>query len=472
MTTKVLIVGLATDGPDNKVALMRDERDLLRVFGGLYTERSTISATASAVSLSYDPYKVPTTILNGTQRNYLYAPSLSGQIILFGSVGGTGAQLDLQYTPYLGKGDLVWAARNWIQNTGQMPYIARVPGQRATLEVGNWRFAARYHGLKYNDVLISYTSGGVLTISGLEPNYPSLTYSGYNINDLQELVDRDFEIGTSPVYIERATSTLSTFSRNLTGGLDGSWSDTSFQQMLDGINIPTDCSHILFLAPVTSGYVTILASHMALENVQPRMMLFSAPDYTPTVENYLFSLSSTLPVRHSMLGLVLGTVRMELNGRIVDRYAIEGASLALAQSQNGNLTNLPIPARSFYPQLSETELDNFKLGGIMCVARHILNDISTYEAVTSSRANTFLFSSKIAEIAALVYSYLLPLLGSIWPSGPSKELSDALIRRLAPIEWITIESVQCVVVQDTLYVSIQGALPDEILKINFTVKNI
>jgi len=465
------LVGLATDGPENKVSLMRDERDLLRLYGGLYTERFTLEATGTSVTLDYEPYRVPSTSLNSVLRDYLYAPAVSGQQILFGSVGGSGAQLDLQYSPYLGPSDLLWAGRKWLQQTGQMPYIARVPGSRASVEVGNWKFSARYHGQKYNNVRVVYT-GSTLTVSGLEPNYPTLTYSGYNVNDLRELVERDFEIGTSPVYIERADTVIPTFSQTMTGGADGVFDTSSFQSILDGLNMPADCSHVVFLTPLTSSFVQSVSDMYRETNVQPRMFFFAAPEFTTTAELYLFYLNTWLPARHPMIGMVLGTVGWELDGRTVSRYAVESVGVALAQSQNSNPTNMAIPAKTFSPQLTEADLDNFKLGGIMCVTRHIMADISTYEAVTSARTETFLYSSKVAEIAAIAYPYLTPFLGSILPMGPNAQLAQGLKQALSAIEWLTVESVDCLVVLDTMYVTISGILPDEILKISFTVKNV
>lgn len=467
-------MGLATDGPENKVSLMRDERDLLRLFGGLYTERFSVSSTGTTTTLEYEPYRLPTNTVDNIKLDYLYAPSISGQVIVFGSLGGSGGQVDQRYTPYLGKSDLLWAARSWLKNTGQMPYIARLAGTRATLSIGDWKFCAKYHGAKYNNVVVAYSSGSTftLTVSGLVPNYPTLTYSGYNVNDLRELLERDFEIGTSPVYIERWGTTLSTFSTYLTGGADGSFSASSVQQFFDGANIPADCSHILFLAPVSSSYMTQVVDLYTQQNVQPRMLLWAAPEYSTTSELYLFQLGSVLPARHPMVGLVLGTVRMELDGRTVDRHSVEAAAQALSQGQNGNITNLSLSAKSFAPYLTASELEQFKLGGIMCVTRHIRADISTHEGVNSARSNTFLFSSKIAEIAAVCYPFVAPFLGTILADGPHPELEGALKQKLAQIQWISIEQVQCVVMRDTMYVSVQGALPDEILTITFTVKNV
>jgi hypothetical protein len=437
----------------------------------MYTERTTLTATASSFALDYEPYSVPRNVVQSTLKDYLYATSVSGQTLYFGSVGGSGSLTDLTYTPYTGKSDLLWAARKWLQSTGQMPYVLRVPGVKAQLTVGDWTFTARYQGARYNSLTITNT-GGTLTISGLEPNYPTATYAGYTATELKVLLERDFELGMSPVYVDRWTSTLPTFTRPLTGGADGVFSTESVQQLLDAATIPADCSHVVFLTPITSAYMSSIYDYFLDENVQPHMFLFAAPDYTPTMDLYLFQLNNVLPFRHPMVGLVLGTVRMEFDGREVDRYSVEAAALGLQRADGLNITNIPVPALSFSPSPTEDDLNNLKLGGVMSITRHIGNDISTYEGVNSARVNSFLFSSKVAEIAAVAYKYLYQFLGSNIPDGNSEPIARTLKTLLNTINWVTIDSVTCVIVQSVMYVDILGSLPNEILSINFQIKNL
>jgi hypothetical protein len=147
---KFLIVGLATDGPDYEVLLPTSERELHSMLGGLYNKRYTISAAATGLTLDYEPFSLPSTVLNQTKRDYLYAPSASGNTFLFGSLGGSGGVVDVSYIPYLGQNDLLFAARSWFKSNNSFPYVVRIGGTQASLQVGDWKFSAKYSGQKWS----------------------------------------------------------------------------------------------------------------------------------------------------------------------------------------------------------------------------------------------------------------------------------------------------------------------------------
>jgi hypothetical protein len=470
MEAKILLVGVATDGPHNEAMLPQSERQLVQMLGGNYVQRCTVSATATAQNLTYEPYLMPTNTVNGIKQ-YLYSPSVSGQQLSFGSVGGTGASVDLQYSPYLGQSDLLWAARKMLAETGEMPAIARVGGTYASLSVGNWKFISRFPGLKYNSLTLSYT-GGVFTISGLEPNFPTLTYgSTYSINEIKQLLDRDFDLGLSPVAVQDWTPTLPTFSTQLTGGTDGSMSTASIESFLQDGHVPSEIAYIVFLAPVTSSFIQLMADLYQSQSVQPRMLFFAAPDYFAPTYDWLYDCQVRLPVRHGLMCAFVGTTRMRLFGREVQRYAVEAATIGLSKQMSANLTNVSVPAVDFSPVLSETDLDLCKSAGFIPLMRYIGNDISVYEGTNSSGGPPYLYSAKIAEIMAVANAYCQQFLGSAMQNGAQPGIRQELITRLGRLTRVTIDDVTVIVAGDTMYVTIDAYIANEILSLSFTIKN-
>lgn len=467
---KFLICGLATDGPNYIPTTPRTERDFRSLYGAQFTERRTITATASSMLLTYTPLDLPANQI-GTRTNYLFSPVVSGQTLFFGSVGGTGAQVDVTYTPYTGMSDLLWSARKWLEETNDVPYLMRVGGECATLTIQGWTFCARYPGARYNAVSMMCT-GGVLTISGLEPNYPTMTYN-YPKRQFKALIDRDFELGVCPVRVQSASgTTMQDFvATNLTGGTDGTMSDATITNFFDLSTIPDEVSHILFLTPITQSFLTQLASNIRDGVFQPRMIFCPMPTYTAPTTGYIQSLATSLPYRHNLVCGVLGSVESTLRTVRKTRYSAEMVALGFARAAHYNLSNVQIPALSCDPVLTADELTLLKLNGIVCVTRHILRDISTYEGCVLGLGQSFLFSSKTAEVQAIASSYLRQYLGRSLQQGPQPAMQDALKLALSTINWLRIESVECVLVESVLYTSIVGSMPNEILTITFQIRN-
>lgn len=462
-------MGLATDGPNYIPVQSDNEREILRLFGAQYTERNTITATASTLQLEYEPMDRPQNSVNG-RVDYLYNPTVSGSILVFGTVGGTGATLDVTYTPYLGQEDLLWSARKWFEETRNLPYLMRVSGTHAQISVSGWSFIARYAGAKYNACTVAYT-GGVFTITGMEPNYPTLTYTA-SAAQLKPLIDRDYAMGLSPLRLQNSLGSLGSFAATaLTGGLDGSMSQSTFQDFFDLATVPYDVSHILFLTPVTSGFISLVAQEMAAGTFQPRLFFMPLPAYVAPASSYVQSLSTSLPYRHSMIVGVLGTAESTLRTGRRTRWAAEMATLGFALSNSYNLTNVKVPAFSFDPLLSENDLKLMKLNGLLPLNRYIYNDIGTYEGCVMGLNQSFLFSSKTAEVQAIAAGYLHRFFGQNLQQGPQPAITEALKGRLSAINWLTIEEVDCVVVGEVLYCTVTGTMPGEILDISFQVRN-
>lgn len=470
MPSRILLVGLATDGPSNVAFLPKNEKELRELYGGGYTERFVVSPTATSVTLSYTPWTLPTNKVND-EDSQLYAPYIDDTSILFGTVGGSGNQtIDLTYLPYVGKSDLICASRKYFENTGSSPYVMRLGGQKASITTSNnWTFEAKYPGAKYNSVKVAF-SGLVLTVSGLAPNYRNNTYSG-TAESIKKQVDHDFSLGLCPVRIVQNVTSLSSFSTFLSGGTDGSFSSSDLADMLDAHAIPADVTHIVCLAEISSGHITELNASLQDPGIQPRFYMFNAPSYSSPGSSWVISMESALPERNNMIGAVVGTVESTLGGVQVTRYAVEAASLGFFRRDGFNITNTPVDVRSWTPVLTEDELDTLKDGGFMALNRFILNDIGVYQGTTIAGRTSFLYSSKLSEIYAVANNYCLPFLGRQVADGYHPEIASALMLQLAAIQFFVVTAVQVYVVEGVMEVYIEGDLPGEILRISFTIKN-
>lgn len=470
MTGSLLFVGLAADGPSNIPIKISDERTLLRTFGGIWTQRETITSAASSVSLYYEAYSPPANIVD-SKPQYLYSPTATGTVYYFGTIGGTGNHvLDIVYTPYFGKNDLLFALRKHLETTGRGVYGMRIGGSKATGSFAGWIVESVYAGAKYNSVAVALTATG-LQISGLEPNYATLSYSFSSSGAWNAQFQRDYELGLSPIRIQTMGSTNTTFSFTLSGGTNGSFSDSEISEFFDVLNLPANISHIVLLTPASSSIIENIYSLLWDTSNQPRMFLLPAPTFTSPASSWATTMQTTLPSRHNLIGLVVGDTLTSLQGRTVSRFAAEGAAIGLSKADGYNLTNTPVDAVGFSPLLTEVELDNLKARGFMSLMRYIRNDICVYEGVTSAAENSFLFSSKVAEIYSVTYKLLTPLLGAPIISGDQPQLTATLRTALSQINYIIIDTVEVVAFYDSLSVKITAILPHEILSIQFTIKN-
>lgn len=474
METKLVLVGLACDGPSGAPIRARDEQQLMQLFGGLHTERHALSATATGVTLVHQPLTLPTSACSGV-RNYLYSPAASGQSFTFGSVGASGAVVDVTYVPYLGKSDLLWATRKFLSSTGTMPYVLRMPGEYATLNVEHagvtWSFISRYHGERYNDLLLTSPDGASLTVRGLEPNFPVLQYDG-TPTEIVALMERDYDLGLLPLRLETwDPSTLPTFAANLSGGLNGSFSDANMQSLFRDVELPADVSHIVMLAPVTSSMLSSATDAWTNEGRQPRAVFVQARDYVAPTYNWLYASQQAIPFAHPMFTAFVGTTQMQLDGLQLERYAVEAVAIAWHNTQAFNLTNMSLPVVDFEPVLSETDLDLCKSAGYCTLMRYIGHGISVYQGTNMATSPSFLYSSKLAEVYAVAYKYCVQFYGAPLKDGVQSRMEKNLMDLLQVIKWITVEDVSVTFVGDTLYVEITVFLPGEILTISFNVRN-
>lgn len=469
-----LIIGLATDGPSYVPYKPRDERELNSLFGGNFIERQTISQSATAITLLFEPWAVPINEVD-SKRSYLYHPTLNPlnrAQLFFGNIGPSGNHTtDLTYTPYLGKQDLILAAKRYYQLTGSMPWVVRIGGTTASYSGQGWVFEAKYPGTKFNSVTI-LSSGTSIVVSGLVPNFPLKSYTYSSSANLIRDINLDFDFGISPIICTQAgTAMLTSGTYTLVGGTNGSFSDADISSFLNNYTMPIGASHVLLLSTATSGMISHLTTHLTDKTNQPRMFFTNAPAYSGTVTTWTSAMVTTLPYRSNMLSIFLGDIETSFQGENISRYAAEAAAIAFSAKEGYNLTNLPVVANSFSPILTSGGLISMKNSGFIPLMRYIENDISVYEGTTSYAEKSFLFSSKVAEISSAAYDYCFQFLGLTIPDGKRTEMESDLMSLLGSIEYIEMRSVEVIKQGAEMFVAIEATLPEEILSISFTIAN-
>jgi hypothetical protein len=490
---KFLLVGLATDGP-SELPVQMTEAQAYQTFGGAFIERRLLAPTASTILLTFTPRDIPHDYVVGLGRRELYFPSFTDNLLTFGTVGGTGScilagsgfwTVDLSYTPYLGKSDLLACLTNYRQQQTDVPWIARIGGTTATYSVSGWTFEAKYPGAKYNRLTIAINASSVV-ISGMAPEYATLTYTSATPYQLYQQIQQDFGQGRSPVQLQAWVPTLPAATGQMSGGADGSFSAGDVEDFLAGAPIPAEVTHVVFLAPLSSAMVESVDNYMFDRGIQPRLILTAAPAFADSISTYVAGLASAVPYRHNMIGTVLGTVVEDIGGRDFERYAVEAVAAAFNSSDDFGMTNLPLKVKSFTPELTEAELTVAKNNGLMPLMRYIRSGIAVYQSTTTTGDEPLPYSSKLAELYAACRIVTEPYIGTILPDGPQPLIRDALFRELSKIRHVQIDSVTVDVysslavftqlpgssapesiVGALMQVVVEGVIYDEILSIQF-----
>lgn len=472
MAAKILLVGTATDGPSYEVVRLKDERHLKSLFGGGFIERFALAASASSLSITWETFAgIEGNTLDGT-RNQLFSPNLSGTALTFGTLGGSGTRtVDIEYTPFTGISDLYYAARAFIRETGEMPIICRIGGETASGQNSNgWTFYAKYPGQRYNDVYVSY-NGSALTVSGLEPNFPTRVYTE-SVETLPRRIQRDFSFGLCPIRVGAYSNTLSAFTLTLSGGSDGAVTNNAVSGFFERVHLAGEITHVVILGECSSAMMGSILEYTQEPASQPRMFLMNAPTFAAPTSSWISSTLTSLPLRSNMAALFIGTVTHNLGFSDRERYAVEGAAIALHNVRGHNITNIRVKAKDFTPKLSETELDWCRKAGFIPLNRYIYNNIGTYHGVVSSARRDFLYASKVAEVTSIARLICLPYLGRILSYGRQGPLETEIMAALrANVTFFEPTSTEVFVRGPIMAVSIEGDLPDEILQISFVIRN-
>ena len=443
------------------------------MLGGSYTQRCYITPTASSQGLDYLPWLTPSNAVNGVVSQ-LFNPAASGQLMTFGPIGQVASpgtnMVDLTYTPYLGLSDLIFAARKHNEVNQYLPYVGRIGGSFATMSVSGWEFEARYAGWKYNKVWVLCDGVSSVTIGGLDPDYPVITYTGTG-DEIQQQMYSDYLWGVVPCSAAYTTVGIPAASGYLSGGDDGEVTSANILDFLNYTDIPSDCTHILFLEDLDQDLVNAVYTYNQAPTSQPRMYMCNAPAYTSPTSSYVTAVASAVPMRHDFVTSTVGTIQTVLDGQDTTRYAAEGVAIAFSNVDGANITNIAVDATSFSPELQETDLALLKGSGLMAITRHISTGICTYQGVTVADQNTFVWNSKICEILSTAATYCEQYIGQYFKDGPQPTLAASLGALLDNIVFLELDWVEITTIYDTMTVAMSGSIDSEILNIQFTVKN-
>ena len=465
----LLICGLSTDGPSDEYQI-ESYADLINKFGGEYIESFNLPPSVSSLNLSYNAYGY---LFNNSWNgiaNYLFQPQASGNIITFGSMGVSGTVL-VDYTPYLGKSDLLCASKNYIQKANDFPKVQRVGGVNSSFISSDWNIKSIYGGAKYNKLTITCTASS-FTVGGLEPNWGTLTYTGTTGWEIFNQVENDYQNKLSPIRIINYPYNLYNLTVGLTGGIDGSMDLPTLTNFFQNLSPGIDVTHILLLTPVTSDIINLINNYYVDNTIQLR--IFGMPTtgfYTPTLQ-FVQDQYTNLPQRHNSLMLFTGDTNVVIDSFEVSRHFAEAAMVSLVSNQAQNLTNLPINAQDFQPLLNSNDLDLMVYSGFMSPMRYIGNDISVYKGIMSTGVDKPALVNVYAEVCSLGSLYFEPYLGLPIEDGNHANMALGLQNALQDaLDFIIILQTTVVSSGGTLYASVVADYYDEILTISFSIKN-
>lgn len=471
---KILIIGSAVDGPIGQVFQGRSLLEYYQMFGGRVTEQFTVTPTQTTVDLTYSPYGTVSDLIDGRGSNKLYQPTPSGTTLSFGPLGG-GDDLDvtLYYQPYLGYSDLLTAVKYFFNETGEFPYVMRAGGTKATCEIDDYIFEARYAGELYNKLQI-VVSGSTVTISG-DPRFGELNYTTTNID---EHLINDYNNLLSPLRIKSFGSSLSPGTYNFSGGDSGVFSDDDLGAVLNTADIPP-----VYLVTCLKEY-TNESSLSVINNTRfdkKRIYMFGpvAGDGT-WQENTLtaagwYTSDYILSVQDTINIYDVGTV---------ERYGVEALGISLINNLTTQITNLPLPVKSLNTSYTESDLNTLKDRGFIGFTRKIRAGISPYVGVNTSKTDLYLKQLE-CYVHGEVEDYAVRYIGQTLRPGRYQKIAEDIKDILLQYPF-DIRSVEAYVINDTrnqtypiggdvariigsyLVIEITALMYDEIL--NFTIE--
>lgn len=462
----LLLVGTATDGPNYLTRWVDDADAILKLFGGVYLQRASITPTQTSLTLTYNTLNRPLDFI-ANKSGQLYLTNIStppSNTLTFGQIGGTtNTTVDFRYEPYLGDTDLCWMIKRYQSYTSG-GYAVRLGGVQASLVSGNWKFTGKFAGSKYNLININANGTNTLTVSGLAPEYTTKTYTG-TAADIVDQIKYDLMMGSSCIDVESWDNTLPTINTTLTSGTNGTLTEQEILNGLSTADIPLDVSHIYLPFLLTK---TLVETCQSIENILGRNLIWIVPTVTTSpVLTWINTQITNIPSRLDTMIVVPGTVETQ-QGQSINRWAAEEVAMSLGTS-TFNLTNTKIPVRAFAPNYTKQELDYLTNAGFTCLTRHIINDVSIYQGVTSSRYTSF-FKQFITAIGiSRISLYMNQFIGTPQEEGQNNIMEQGIRDVLSDINFFEIESVSVEVGFRTIVVNVTGTIPNEILTISFIV---
>jgi hypothetical protein len=232
-------------------------------------------------------------------------------------------------------------------------------------------------------------------------------------------------------------------------------------------DIPLDVSHVYIPLPLSQELVTKLSS-LELELNRPIIWIIPSPAVTYPVTTWCTNMINTVPYRMDSMIIVPGTCEVVKNGVTVTRYNAEEVAMSLGTS-TFNLTNTKLPVRDFEPKFTEAELTELTGYGYTCITRQMYNDVCIYQGVTSTRYTSF-FKQFITSICvSRIISFMNQFIGTVQEDGPNGDMEQGVTASLQDVNFFDIENVEVVVNGSSIFVTVNGSIPNEILTISFVV---
>jgi hypothetical protein len=504
MSAKIplLVMGTATDGPAYTVYQPTSWSAARRFFGGEYTQRyfiynnhattgvaaldilylttwalyptSPANRSSTAFTLDYLPWgSVEDTLetRRGLLPRYLYNLQVSGRAVSFGAIQATGAYGYFTYQPFLGQGDLLAAAETLLVSSGKIPAMLRVGGSYAARQIGGWEFRARYPGLLYNKILLTFTSSSLRIDNPIGKGPYTLTYA--LTGNYAERLERDYLSGKINLKITAGPSGLAG-SYNLIGGGDGELSTSTISEALSGINL-ADIGAILLPTWLTSALFNAISSQLA-PNWRPPTIIFTQCRTPQTqaeqedLELYVSNLADEIPDRHEFLMTVAGSSLFRFTDGVPRwRSAAEAAAGAYLRNPNLSITNQSTYALDYTPTYSASDLNLLYSAGINSLNRFIASDISVWRGISSTGTRGFDWLLLIQESAIRSYRSLSRWIGSTFSDTKRAQAQADLVNALSNLPFGQLVEAKVTWSKDRLYADISLNLQREILTISISV---
>jgi hypothetical protein len=176
-----------------------------------------------------------------------------------------------------------------------------------------------------------------------------------------------------------------------------------------------------------------------------------------------------IPNRTPFVSSFLGQVDLQIEDRVLRRYAVEAAAEVL--SKNNNLTNQKTKSLEYYPKYTESELEFAYLNGFSSMNRFISSDISIYKATTIDNKTSFTVASKITEITAIASSISMKYIGQPLKEGAQTQIATQIKSELTTLNNVVIGTVNVDYVEGRLRINIEAFVDSEITKISFSVRS-
>jgi len=467
----VVLVGLADDGPAGTLVKPGSFIEAQEIFGWWTNEIHTVPASGTSITLGHaasssDWYVFQ--VLNGAlYKTPLYDPSISGSTLSFGAPGASGTYL-VQYTREQDEGALLLGLSTYLQTGATMPYVWRVSGTKATLEVDGLVFSARYCGTRYNGIGIQF-DGTTLTVT--VPNSPKNSTVSYTVDPPSDFLTQfNYESGKGkhPVELLLPNSDsfpLSVGSWVLTGGVDGTLDTSTVVELLEALDLGS-IGLIVLCGGHASGVIDAAVSYIE-EQDSTTCLVAGAPIAYKSAEtaDYLAYLQA-LPFSSNQLFYTTGWGVQTLPGGSYTYW--DNLSTAFAGVWD-KVRGSPIHKRTYLldtlPKWSESELASLN-PRFVTATRFIQTGIGFLRALTTGGRSPMV-TQVLFDITSRLYNVLGSYLGE--PSVDIGAVEVLVSKALSGVANVRSLTYDCYLDQYSITIKITVVVVGEVQEITFDV---